>query len=112
MSMKRSLPEPRELLCQPTLGALQTVLMAVLVLPWLLPVMLIVGLTKGTDWIGKKQWWKLYWARLCWHEQEAQSNAVLHRWKSYGHWVMYALLGAPLWVPLIVVWWWFAGVKE
>jgi hypothetical protein len=103
MSMKKSLPEPRELLCQPTLGALQTVILATFVLWMLFPVWVVLALVGGWKAMRRFDWWRRYVDWLASVDRNAGLADMQQRpWAKRG-WVALWVLGiAPFWLPVVL----------
>ena len=68
-----------------------------------LPILLLVGLTEACRWVGRKAWWQAYSSRIAYHEAQARACGVRQRGKKLKHWAMFALLSAPVWMPLLVL---------
>jgi hypothetical protein len=77
-----------------------------------LPIILLVGLTEACCWVGRKAWWRAYSGRLQYHEAQARACGTWQRWKKLKHWAAFALLGAPVWVPLMLLAMWILDRAE
>jgi hypothetical protein len=71
-----------------------------------LPILLLVGITQAGGWVGRMAWWQAYSGRLQYHETQARACGTWQRWKKLKHWAAFALLGAPVWVPLVLLAMW------
>ena len=76
------------------------------------PFVLLVALTKGMEAVGRWGWWRAYWGRVQWHDNQALQCGT-HQWgKRWGHRAMMWLLGAPIWVPLVALMLWCLGKTD
>ena len=64
------------------------------------PIILLVSLTEACRWVGRRAWWQAYSGKLQYHEAQARACGARQRGKKLKHWLAFALLAAPVWVPL------------
>lgn len=67
------------------------------------PFVLLVAFTNSIEAVSRLGWWRAYWGRVQWHDDQAQKCGTRQRAKRWGHYAMMWLLGAPVWVPLVLL---------
>jgi hypothetical protein len=67
------------------------------------PFVLLVAFTKSIEAVSRWGWWQAYWGRVQWHDDQARQCGTKQRAKRWGHYAMMWLLGAPVWVPVILL---------